>query len=269
MGRNGDSKQILIFDSGVGGLSVYQEIINLMPNLSIVYAFDNEGFPYGELEPKTLIKRVSAYSKQIATKYKLDAIVIACNSASTLVLPQLRQQFDIPIVGVVPALKPASKLAKNGILLLATPATIKREYTHQLIKKHVEKVPVTLVGSTRLVEMAEQKIRGKRVDEKELKDIFFAVDSCYDVMVLGCTHFPLLKPEITNIVGEEVLLVDSGNAIARRVQYLLDIQGDMSGLQENNKHHIMSSAPAYEEGALNEFLEELNFNPVQHFPMDA
>ncbi|MFA0519979.1 aspartate/glutamate racemase family protein, partial [Vibrio sp. 10N.222.55.E8] len=140
----------------------------------------------------------------------------------------------IPIVGVVPAIKPASLLANKAVGLIATPATITREYTHDLIKNFSINKRVELLGSTRLVDMAENKLRGEAIDLEELQQILQPMINTIDVAVLGCTHFPLIKTEIQQVLGKDVLLVDSGKAIAKRVQGLLDLEssGQKGGVRE-------------------------------------
>ncbi len=211
---------VLVFDSGVGGLSVYQEIQALLPSLDYIYLFDNEAYPYGELPKQTLIDRVTRLITQLVEVQGVDIVVIACNTASTIVLPHLRAILNIPVVGVVPAIKPASVIASKAVGLIATPATVTREYTHDLIRDFANGKSVELLGSTRLVDMAEEKLRGAAVDLDELKHVLTPILNKIDVAVLGCTHFPLIKEEI-QMVLPEVTLVDSGKAIARRVQELL------------------------------------------------
>jgi len=252
--------KVLIFDSGVGGLSVYKEIQALLPQLSYTYLFDNEAYPYGELEQGTLLQRVEKLITGLVEKEGFDIVVIACNTASTIVLPTLRSKLTIPVVGVVPAIKPASSLANKAVGLIATPATVTRQYTHDLIRNFSADVNVELLGSTRLVDMAEEKLRGREIDLKELQTILTPLIGQIDVAVLGCTHFPLIKGEIQEVLGQEVVLVDSGQAIARRVKGLLNIE---SGVCSGNKHSIYASAPPWEESALNERLKLLGFDAIK------
>ncbi len=244
----------LIFDSGVGGLSVYREIHKRLPQLSYTYLFDNAAYPYGELAQETLLQRVEMLITRLVEQQGFDIVVIACNTASTIVLPSLRAKLSIPVVGVVPAIKPASLLAVKGVGLIATPATITRQYTHDLIRDFSSDKNVELLGSTRLVDIAEEKLRGQPVNMEELAAILHPLRQQIDVAVLGCTHFPLIKQEIQAVLGSEVVLVDSGAAIARRVQDLLHLE---SGQGRSDKHSIFSSAPPWEEDALNEKLKQL------------
>ncbi|CAM3105057.1 glutamate racemase [Vibrio mytili] len=262
--RVASKKKVLVFDSGVGGLSVFQEIHRLLPHMDYLYLFDNEAYPYGELEQDVLITRVNKLVATLAKEHQADIVVIACNTASTIVLPSLRESLSIPVVGVVPAIKPASLLASKGVGLIATPATVTRQYTHELIRDFAQGKPVELLGSTRLVDMAEEKLRGKCVSLNELEHILLPLKDKVDVAVLGCTHFPLIKEEIHKALGGEVTLVDSGAAIARRVKTLL-FEDSVGEKKSEGTKSIYASASPWQEDALNRCLTTLGFSPVQIF----
>ncbi|WP_375751806.1 glutamate racemase [Vibrio sp. HN007] len=258
------SSKVLIFDSGVGGLSVYKEIKRLLPNLEYIYLFDNEAYPYGELPKDVLISRVEKLVVKAVKQEGVDLVVIACNTASTIVLPVLRKVLDIPVVGVVPAIKPASLIAHTAVGLIATPATVNREYTHQLIESFASAMPVELLGTTRLVDMAEEKLCGKKVDLDELKEVLSPLVNKIDVAVLGCTHFPLLREEINQVFNERVVLIDSGEAIARRVKSLLPV---IVGQRSHTRFKIFCSAALTDKAALNRAVEKLNFAPIEMLPI--
>lgn len=216
---------VLFFDSGVGGFSVYREAKKLLPDWHYLYCFDNAGFPYSERSEQSIIERTLAVCKQINASYPLDAIVIACNTASTVVLPPLRETFSIPIIGTVPAIKPAAEISSTKhIGLLATKGTVKRHYVDDLINKFAQDCQVERLGSTKLVEIAEQKIRGHSVDLIALKDELtpWAKMMDLDTLVLGCTHFPLIKDEIQMCLPQVKHFMDPGAAIAKRIKFLLD-----------------------------------------------
>lgn len=214
---------ILVFDSGVGGISVVREIKKLLPHISINYTFDNLFYPYGELDEQALIARLSSLLSHLVNITNPDLIVIACNSASTIALPKLRKLFNIPIVGVVPAIKPASVLSKSKVIgLLATKGTITREYTEELKARHAADCTLVSVGSNTIVEMAEQYFRGISPNKKQLLEICSPIIDKADVMILGCTHFPLLIEVFNEICPKHIVLIDSGKAIAQRVGELLD-----------------------------------------------
>ncbi len=219
--------RVLVFDSGVGGLSVAREIQQRLPQVSLVYASDNAFFPYGTKGEAELIARVDQVITALLARSPADILVIACNTASTLTLPHLRSKLNLPIVGVVPAIKPATLMSKSGVIgLLATPATVARPYTHELIREYATNCQVISLGSSALVQIAEQKLRGEAIDITVIGTITQALMNTenaekMDVLVLACTHFPLLKEELAQLLPARLTLIDSGAAIARRVEFLL------------------------------------------------
>jgi len=235
------AKRVLIFDSGVGGLSVYEQIIKLNPSIKCNYLFDNAYFPYGELAHDKLVKRLIQLISDFIKLHPVDLIVIACNSASTVALEALRLHFSLPIVGVVPAIKPATQLTRNNVIgLLATPGTIEREYTNHLIEQFAADKTVLRIGSTSLVQLAEDKLVGKNVTKQSLQKILapwlLEQNKMPDTLVLGCTHFPLLKEEIAACFDKKICLVDSGEAIASRVKQLLKTQQNVDLKVDNNNY---------------------------------
>ncbi|WP_372872606.1 glutamate racemase [Shewanella sp.] len=227
---------ILVFDSGIGGLSVLSEIRRTLPARDYCYLFDNARLPYGELQEEDLVSGCVALVTEAARQIKASLVVIACNTASTLVLPALRAEMTIPVVGVVPAIKPAAQFSQSGIIgLIATPGTVRRSYTHDLVAKFASHCQVHMFGSSELVVMAEAKMAGQPVNMPLLDDILRPVREAHvDVLVLGCTHFPLLAEEFTEVLGDGVTLLDSGKAIASRVAHLLEGQGEHDSLSPNS-----------------------------------
>ncbi|MCQ4096205.1 glutamate racemase [Erwinia persicina] len=217
---------VLVFDSGVGGLSVYDEIRKLLPDLHYLYAFDNVAFPYGEKSEAFIVERVVAIVEAVTRRYPLALVVIACNSASTVTLPALRERFAFPVVGVVPAIKPAARLTRNGVVgLLATRGTVKRPYTHELVARFGSECKTEMLGSAELVELAEAKLHGQSVSIDDVKRIlqpWLRMQEPPDTVVLGCTHFPLISEELQQVLPEGTRLIDSGAAIARRTVWLLE-----------------------------------------------
>ncbi|MDX1303994.1 glutamate racemase [Photobacterium sp.] len=259
-------KRVLVFDSGVGGLSVYQEVHALLPQVQYIYAFDNEAFPYGELAEDVLIQRTHHIVCLLVARHNIDLVVIACNTASTIVLPSLRGSLSIPVVGVVPAIKPAAAISKKKVIgLLATPATVKRAYTHDLIQQFACDCEVLMMGSTRLVEMAEEKLRGISVSSDELGKILQPWQGKVDCIVLGCTHFPLIKEDIALAFKSAVQIVDSGKAIANRVKLLLGECVETGGTIENLTYN---SAATKDAAALNYSLRKMQLGIIQslHLP---
>ncbi|CAM4287118.1 glutamate racemase [Pseudoalteromonas byunsanensis] len=216
---------ILVFDSGVGGTSVLSHIQSLLPNAQYSYVMDNALLPYGLQSEQTIQSRLACLIKRIdCFERKVDLIVIACNTASTQALAATRMLTSIPIVGVVPAVKPAAARSKSKrIALLATPATSNNAYTNALIAEYAQGCRVDLHKSTRLVALAEQYYWQQTLDldklNRELE--YINIDKQVDCIVLGCTHFPILRAQLAQYYGQQVELIDSGHAIAQRVQFLL------------------------------------------------
>ena len=217
---------VLVFDSGVGGLSVYNEIRQLLPNLHYIYVFDNVAFPYGEKSEEFIVDRVLSIVATVQQQSPLALAVIACNTASTVSLPALREKFGFPVVGVVPAIKPAARMTANGVVgLLATRGTVKRLYTHELVARFAAECKIEMLGSAELVELAEAKLHGAPVPLDELRRIlrpWLRMAEPPDTVVLGCTHFPLLQEELLEVLPPGTRLIDSGAAIARRTVWLLE-----------------------------------------------
>ncbi len=217
-------KPIVILDSGAGGLTVFDEISRMIPWLPVVYCADNAGFPYGPKPEAEVTERVCHLLDVLTQHYNPVLAVIACNTASTVALSALREKLDIPIIGVVPAIKTAATLSRNRCIgLLATPGTANRAYTDNLIQEFANDCQVIRVGSTELVHLAERVFRGEQVDHQNFHDIlapFKKADVAPDHIVLGCTHFPLVRRELSDCMPG-VTWVDSGEAIARRVHSLL------------------------------------------------
>lgn len=219
---------ILVFDSGVGGLSIVEAIKKTNPSCHLTYASDNAQFPYGTKETPQLISRVEQVLTSIQKKISADIIVVACNSASTVVLPKIRSHFVQPIIGVVPAIKPAAKITTNNVIgLLATPGTVNRSYTKELIKDFATSCKVISVGTSELVLLAEKKLQKKIISLDTLTKITEPFRSnnnhpAPDTMVLACTHFPLLKDELMTVLPNVTHWIDSGDAIARRIQFWIN-----------------------------------------------
>lgn len=221
---------VLVFDSGLGGLTVLREIAAMRPDLQLVYAADDAVFPYGRLEDGALIARVSSVMDELIARYRPALVVIACNTASTLTLPVLRANHAIPFVGTVPAIKPACAQSKTKrISVLATPGTVKRDYTHALIKEFAGDCRVDLVGSQWLAPLAESALRGEEASDeaiaREIAPAFVDGEQRTDTVVLACTHYPLLLERLRKLAPWPVEWIDPAPAIARRVDTLLATPG--------------------------------------------
>lgn len=231
--------RILVFDSGVGGLSIVSEIRALLPGIGIDYLADNAFFPYGTKAEAELKLRVLHVIDAAIRRLHPTLIVIGCNSASTIALDDLRAHFTLPFVGVVPAIKPAAQHSRSKTIgLLATEGTIMRDYTRRLAREFAHDCVLVNYGSSELVLQAEKLVRGEPPERDriahELAQLWAQPGAAsMDAVVLGCTHFPLLQPLLAELAPARVDWIDSGAAIARRVRTLL---GDAATTIHNDSH---------------------------------
>jgi glutamate racemase len=225
-----DRRPILFFDSGVGGLSVLAPTAKLLPRAPLVYVADSAGFPYGTRSEAEIAARVPALLGRLAERYDPLLIVIACNTASTIALQHVRAALDVPIVGTVPAIKPAAALSRTRVIgVLGTEATVRQPYVDDLAARFAADCVVLRHGSAELVEMAEAALGGERPSPQSVKAALRGLVSQarggdIDVIVNACTHFPLLEDELVSATGGVVRFVDGGLGIARRVAYLTEGQ---------------------------------------------
>jgi glutamate racemase len=223
---------ILVFDSGLGGLTVYREVVVSRPDARFLYVADDAFFPYGDHGEAELVARVVALIGELIEAHRPDVIVIACNTASTLVLPHLRSRFSVPFVGTVPAIKPACAASTTRLVsVLGTQATVAREYTRALIRDFANGADITLVGSARLAGFAEAELRGEPAADaaiaQEIVPCFVDAGSRRtDTVVLACTHYPLLLDRFAQLAPWPVTFIDPAPAIARRVVDLIGPRAD-------------------------------------------
>jgi glutamate racemase len=214
---------ILFFDSGVGGLSVLGPTRALLPNAAIVYAADSAGFPYGKRSEEELAERVPALLSRLAERFEPRLIVIACNTASTIALDHARAALDIPIVGTVPAIKPAAEQSNSRVIgVLGTEATVRQPYVDDLAARFAADCKIVRHGSPELVELAEAKLAGEAVSSDSVRTAVAPMVEAgpgMDVMVLACTHFPLLAAELS-AAYPGIAQVDGAAGIARRIAFL-------------------------------------------------
>ncbi|MBO1023718.1 glutamate racemase [Ochrobactrum sp. SD129] len=223
-----DERPVLVFDSGIGGLTVLRELRVMMPDRRFVYIADDAGFPYGDWEEEALRARIVELFGKFIAGYDPEIAVIACNTASTLVLDDLRRAYPaVPFVGTVPAIKPAAERTSSGLVsVLATPGTVKRAYTRDLIQSFATQCHVRLVGADRLAGVAEAHIRGEKIDEalvvEQIAPCFVEKDGeRTDIVVLACTHYPFLANVFRRLAPWPVDWLDPAEAIARRTVSLL------------------------------------------------
>lgn len=245
-------KPILVFDSGIGGLTVLREARVLMPERHFIYVADDAGFPYGGWEEEALKERVISLFAKLLTDHDPEICVIACNTAFTLVGADLRAAFpDMRFVGTVPAIKPAAERTRSGLVsVLATPGTVKRAYTRDLIQSFATQCHVRLVGSENLARMAESYIRGEPIDDaavlSEIEQCFVEKDGKKtDIVVLACTHYPFMANVFRRLAPWPVDWLDPAEAIARRARSLVPLPDGFEPLNDIDPAIFTSGRPDF------------------------
>jgi glutamate racemase len=221
---------VLLFDSGVGGLTVLAELRKLLPDMPVIYAADSAGLPYGTKTEAEIAARVSGLLGVLSERYRPRLATIACNTASTIALGMVRDVLRIPIVGTVPAIKPAAETSATGVIgLLGTAATIRQRYVDNLESEFAAGKRLIRFPAPGLVQAAEAKLRGDAVDYNEIEGAVAGLrgqpgGEDIDTVVLACTHFPLLNDELQEALGRNVRLIDGAAGIARRIASLVQGQ---------------------------------------------
>jgi glutamate racemase len=245
---------ILVFDTGLGGLTVLREIVRTRPDAHYVYVADDAFFPYGHRSEEQVIARAVPLIGELIAAHAPDLAVIACNTASTLVLSHLRAEYRVRFVGTVPAIKPACASSRSKrVSVLGTKGTVKREYTQALIRDFAQGCEVTLVGSVELASLAEAALNGGKVSDDEIS---VEIAPCFvednaartDTVVLACTHYPLLMDRLLRLAPWPVDWIDPAPAIARRVANLLgpaSSDADHAGAEmifTSGRRHVLTDA---------------------------
>ncbi|MEO8723552.1 MAG: glutamate racemase [Sphingobium sp.] len=220
------SAPVLFFDSGVGGLSILAPARALLPEMPVVYAADSAGYPYGTKSEAEIAARVPALLGRLVERYRPRIAVIACNTASTIALSAVRAALDIPVVGTVPAIKPAALSSKTRVIgVLGTEATVRQPYVDRLAAEHGADCTVLRYGSAELVDLAEAKLRGLPLDPEVARRALHGLldqpgGDKMDVVVLACTHFPLVEDELRAASPRPLSFLHGGDGIARRIAFL-------------------------------------------------
>lgn len=249
---------LLFFDSGVGGLSVLGPTRRLLPNAPIVYVADSAGYPYGGRSEKEIASRVPALLGRLVERFKPRLAVIACNTASTIALDHVRSALDLPVVGTVPAIKPAAELSRTRVIgVLGTEATVRQPYVDDLASRFAADCTIIRHGSPELVDLAEAKLDGETVTADAVRSAIQPMidhpdGDRMDVVVLACTHFPLLKEEIGQVLPG-VHNVDGSDGIARRIAHLTKGQAWPSAPPSGLAVFTGPPPPAPLLGALSDF----------------
>jgi glutamate racemase len=258
---------ILLFDSGVGGLSVYDALREVLPDAPVIYAADLAGLPYGSKTEAQIAARVAGLLGRMAERFQPRLACIACNTASTIALGMVREVLEIPVVGTVPAIKPAAALTQTGTIgLVGTEATIRQRYVDDLESQFAQGKRLLRVAAPGLVGAAEAKLRGAPVDPALIADVrerltAMAGDERIDTLVLACTHFPLLAEEVAQAFGANVAQVDGAAGIARRIAHLLDGQA----FAASGPNRFVVTGPLAGAEGLAPALSARGFGPAEAF----
>ena len=245
-------KPVLVFDSGIGGLTVLREARVLMPERSFLYVADDAGFPYGAWDEEPLNRRIIDLFDTLFEAHDPQVAIVACNTAFTLSGQALRKQFpDRVFVGTVPAIKPAAERTRSGLVsVLATPGTVRRAYTHELIQSFAGQCDVRLVGSENLARIAEAYIRGEAVADE---DVIAEIAPCFvqeggqrtDIVVLACTHYPFMANVFRRLAPWPVDWLDPAEAIARQARRLVPIVDGAEHPEGRDRAIFTSGAPSF------------------------
>ena len=256
------SAPILLFDSGVGGLTVLAEVRQLLPQAPVIYAADNAGLPYGTKTEAQVAARVAGLLGRMTERYRPRLVCIACNTASTIALGMVREVLEVPIVGTVPAIKPAAAMTQTGVIgLLGTAATIRQGYVDRLEAEFATGKRLLRHGAPELVAAAEAKLRGEAIDPAVFTRAAAGLRDQpgggeIDTVVLACTHFPLVEAELAAAFGPGVRFVHGAQGIARRIAHLTEGQAFArpapdTALFTRGDPEVQSLAPALARYALN------------------
>ncbi len=244
--------RIVLLDSGAGALSIASALLNTGAQLDMHCILDQAGFPYGKLDDQALLERISILVTHADHHWQPDLYIVACNTASTLVLEALRSRFKGPFIGVVPAVKPAAQQSQSRCIgVMATPATVRRPYLQSLIDQFATHCQTVRIAAPELVELAEQKLSRRDIDPSPIDRTLHPVLAAHpslDQLVLACTHFPLLAEEIQASLHRSghhhVRLVDSSSAIVKRVFQLLPELEASCALPQASRVSLASTALA-------------------------
>lgn len=243
---------ILLFDSGVGGLTVLAALREVLPEAPVLYFADTAGLPYGTKTEAEIAARVAGLLGRLSERYQPRLACIACNTASTIALGMVRDVLNIPIVGTVPAIKPAAAITETGTIgLLGTSATIRQSYVDNLEAEFAADKRLLRHAAPGLVRAAEAKLHGQPIETNAVRDAVAGLrnqagSDQIDTLVLACTHFPLLKDELAAEFGPDVKLIDGSRGIARRIKHLTEGQS----FQRAEPDVMLVNSPVKAEAAL-------------------
>ncbi len=258
---------ILLFDSGVGGLSVLAALRKILPAAPVIYASDQAGLPYGTKTEVQIATRVAGLLGRMSERYRPRLVCIACNTASTIALGMVREVLEVPIVGTVPAIKPAAAMTQSGVIgLLGTAATVRQAYVDNLQREFASGKMLLRHAAPQLVDVAEAKLRGQSIDEAAIASAVAGLRNqpsgdAIDTVVLACTHFPLLRKELGQQFGPGVRMIDGAEGIARRI-------ADLTRGQEfirSNPDRAITTGPIEQLESLRKTLDDYGLHQFDRF----
>lgn len=261
-----DNRPIGIFDSGVGGLSVLLEVQKLLPKEPFVYIGDQAYVPYGAKSKEELIERVTKVMDFFLSK-NMKAVIIACNTATVYTIDEIRKYYSIPIIGTVPVIKTLATITKSRkTAVFSTPATAKSTYLDDLIRKYAPNIEVLKIGGSGLEELIEEgNLEASEIETVLITSLTPLVESGVDAIALGCTHYPFVKERIKKIVGKDVAVVDSGEAIARQTRVILENNKALSSEKKENRYYTTGNAQKFKQ--VSERLTKTKLKNVEHITL--
>ena len=251
-----NNKPIGIFDSGIGGTSIWKEVVKLLPNENTIYLADSKNAPYGEKSSEEIIA-LSVKNTEFLLSKGCKLIIVACNTATTNAIDYLRKNFTIPIIGIEPAIKPAALLSKTGAIgILATKGTLSSKLFEKTTKEYTKNITTIEQDGEGLVPLIEQgKLNSPEINQLLTTYLKPMLQFNIDHLVLGCTHYPYLIPQIKKIIGENVTIIDSGEAVARQTKAVLEKHNLLSTPTNKSRHQFYTNA---ETKVLKEILNDVS-----------
>lgn len=252
------NKPIGIFDSGIGGTSIWKEVVKILPNENTIYLADSKNAPYGE-RPSEEILVLSIKNTEFLISKGCKLIIVACNTATTNAIEYLRENYDIPIIGIEPAIKPAALLSKTGAIgILATKGTLSSKLFEKTTKEYTKNITTIEQDGEGLVPLIEE---GK-LNSPELYNLLSTylkpmLKFNIDHLVLGCTHYPYLIPQIKIIIGDKIAIIDSGEAVAKQTKAILDNHKLLSTSIAKSNHQFYTNS---ETKVLKEILNDVSID---------
>jgi len=250
------NKPIGLFDSGIGGTSIWKEVVKLVPNENTIYLADSKNAPYGEKSSEEIIA-LSVKNTEFLLSKGCKLIIVACNTATTNAIDYLRKNYTIPFIGIEPAIKPAALLSKTGAIgILATKGTLSSKLFEKTTKEYTKNITTIEQDGEGLVPLIEEgKLNSPEINELLTAYLKPMLNFNIDHLVLGCTHYPYLIPQIKKIIGENITIIDSGEAVAKQTKAILEKHNLLSTSTNKSRHQFYTNS---ETKVLKEILNDVS-----------